>query len=204
MQAGRLHHNMRTINLFLLGSLGKREALGRHLAQAEVVFEYRSNEAPGPAADRREFRQGFLPVLDEIWRFINLRNDLQHFQQGFFVWDVPTFNERVVREAVLNAVSHRDYRHGGSVFVRQYPRRIEMVSPGGFPPGITPANILRQQNPRNRCIAKCLPHKAFLDWAKTQFDPIKTQSKPNSAAKRLSDMAFRDLGLGADMRGTAP
>ena len=101
--------------------LGKREALGRHLAQAEVIFEYRSNEAPGPAADRHEFRQGFLLVLDEIWRLINLRNDLQHFQQGFFVWDVPTFNERVVREAVLNAVSHRDYRHGGSVFVRQYP-----------------------------------------------------------------------------------
>ena len=40
--------------------LGKREALGRHLAQAEVIFEYRSNEAPGPAADRYEFRQGFL------------------------------------------------------------------------------------------------------------------------------------------------
>ena len=111
---------------------------------------------PGPAADRHEFRQGFLTVLDEIWRLINQRNDLQHFQQGFFIWDVPTFNERVVREAVLNAVSHRDYRHGGSVFVRQYPRRIEIVSPGGFPPGITPDNILRQQNPRNRRIAEVL------------------------------------------------
>ena len=51
--------------------------------------------------------------------------------------------------------------------------------------------------------AKCLLHKDLPDWAKTQFDPIKTQFQPNSAAKRLSDMAFRDLGLGADMRGTA-
>ena len=51
--------------------------------------------------------------------------------------------------------------------------------------------------------AKCLLHKALPDWAKTQFDPIKAQFQPNSAAKRLSDMAFRDLGLGADMRGTA-
>ena len=65
---------------------------------------------------------------------VNQRNDRQHFQR-FFVWDVPTFNERVVRETVLNAVSHRDYRHGGSVFVRQYPQRIEIVSPGGFPSG---------------------------------------------------------------------
>ena len=45
--------------------------------------------SPGPAADRREFRRRFLPVLDEIWQLINLRNDLQHFQQGLFVWDVP-------------------------------------------------------------------------------------------------------------------
>ena len=89
--------------------LGTRKALGKYLAQAELIFEYRSNEVPGPAAERREFRQGFLPVLDEIWRLVNQRNDLQHFQQGFFIWDVPTFNERVVREAVLNAVSHRDY-----------------------------------------------------------------------------------------------
>lgn len=91
-----------------LSLLGTRQALGRHLAQAEIVFEYRSNETPGPAADRREFRCGFLPALDEIWQLVNLRNDLQHFQQGLFVWDVPTFNERAVREAVLNAVSHRD------------------------------------------------------------------------------------------------
>jgi len=41
---------------------------------------------------------------------------------------VPTFNERAVREAVLNAVSHRDYRSGWSVFIRQFPRRIEIVS----------------------------------------------------------------------------
>ena len=42
--------------------LGTYPALGRLLAQAEIVFEYRSNEVPGPAAARYEFRQGFLPV----------------------------------------------------------------------------------------------------------------------------------------------
>jgi ATP-dependent DNA helicase RecG len=162
--------------------LGKREALGKHLAQAEVIFEYRSHEAPGPAAERHEFRQGFLLVLDEIWRLINLRNDLQHFQQGFFVWDVPTFSERMVREAVLNAVSHRDYRYSGSVFVRQYPQRIEIVSPGSFPPGITPENILRQQNPRNRRIAEVLGKCGLVERAGQGFDLIFRecirQSKP--------------------------
>lgn len=162
--------------------LGVRQALGRHLGQAEIVFEYRSTEAPGPAADRREFRQGFLPVLDEIWRLINLRNDLQHFQQGLFVWDVPTFSERAVREAVLNAVAHRDYRRGGSVFVRQFQRRIEIVSPGGFPAGITPENVLWQQNPRNRRIVEVLGKCGLVERAGQGFDFIYRecirQSKP--------------------------
>jgi len=162
--------------------LGTREALGKYLAQAEIVFEYRSSEAPGPAADRREFRQGFLPLLDDLWNVINLRNDLQHYQQGIFVWDVPTFNERAVREAFLNAVSHRDYRSGGSVFVRQFPRRIEIVSPGGFPPGIGLENILWQQNPRNRRIAEILAKCGLVERAGQGFDLIYRecirQSKP--------------------------
>jgi ATP-dependent DNA helicase RecG len=152
--------------------LGTHAALGRHLGQAEIVFEYRANETPGPAAERHEFRQGFLPVLDDVWRLVNLRNDLQHFQQGLVVLDVPTFNERAVREALLNAVSHRDYRSGGSVFVREYPRRIEIVSPGGFPPGITPENVLWQQNPRNRRIAAVLGKCGLVERAGQGFDLI--------------------------------
>jgi len=134
--------------------LGTRQALGRHLAQAEVVFEYRSTPRPGPANQREEFRQGFLLFYDRLWDLVNLRNDQQHFQHGMVMHPVPTFSETSVREAVLNAVGHRDYRHPGSVFVRQFSRRIEIVSPGGFPPGITAENILDQQLPRNRRIAE--------------------------------------------------
>ena len=170
--------------------LGTRKALGKYLAQAELIFEYRSNEVPGPAAERHEFRQGFLPVLDEIWKLINQRNDLQHFQQGLFIWDVPTFNERVVREAVLNAVSHRDYRHRGSIFVRQYPRRIEIVSPGGFPAGITPENILRQQNPRNRRIAEVLSKCGLVERAGQGFDRIFRECIQQS--KPLPDFSHTD------------
>ena len=132
---------------------GTHKALGRHLAQAEVVFEYRSSEVPGPAQQRKEYRQGFFSFYDELWDTINLRNDLQHYQDGLFMRDIPTFEERSVREAILNAVSHRDYRHGANVFVRQYPRHLKIESPGGLPHGITIENILDRQYPRNRRIA---------------------------------------------------
>ena len=56
----------------------------------------------------------------------------------------------------MNAVSHRDYRRGESIFIRQFPNNIEIISPGGFPPGITVDNILWNQSPRNRLIAEVL------------------------------------------------
>ncbi|OGA29365.1 MAG: transcriptional regulator [Betaproteobacteria bacterium RIFCSPLOWO2_02_FULL_65_24] len=142
---------------------GKRAALGRHLAQAEVVFEYRSSEASGPAQDREEYREGFFLFHDALWQKINLRNDRQSYQDGLFRYDIPTFDESPVREALLNAVVHRDYRLGGSVFVRQYARRLELVSPGGFPAGITPENILDQQNPRNRRLAEALARCGLVE-----------------------------------------
>lgn len=134
--------------------LGTRQGLGKHLAQSEIIFEYRSSEAPGPPQQRIEFRQGFLAYHNELWNLISLRNDAQHIQRGLQVSPILTFNERATREAILNAVSHRDYRMGGSVFVRQYARRLEIVSPGGLPLGITPENILDKQLPRNRRVAE--------------------------------------------------
>ena len=135
---------------------GTREALRKYLAQAEIIFEYRSSEASGPASQREEFREGLFSCYDRIWNLINLRNDKQHYQEGLFVYDIPTFNERVVREALLNAVSHRNYQMGGSVFIRQYRDRVEVDSPGGFPFGVTVDNILDRQMPRNRLIAQTL------------------------------------------------
>lgn len=171
--------------------LGTRAGLGRHLAQAEVVFEYRSSEAPGPAQQRKEYREGFFLFQDDLWNTINLRNDLQHFQSGLFMLDVATFNEGAVREAILNAVAHRDYRLPGSVFVRQYQRRIEITSPGGFLPGISIENILWKQAPRNRRIAETLARAGLVERAGQGMDRIYGQcireSKPLPDFSRTDD-----------------
>jgi ATP-dependent DNA helicase RecG len=92
---------------------GTEHALQRHLAQAEIIFEYKSSERAGPAQQRVNLREGFFSCYDRLWELINLRNDKQHYSEGLFVYDIPTFDERTIREALLNAVSHRDYRLGG-------------------------------------------------------------------------------------------
>jgi ATP-dependent DNA helicase RecG len=141
-----------------------------------VIFEYRTSDAAGPAADRKEYRLGFFSFYDELWRAINLRNDRQHYQEGLFIWDILSFDERSVREAVLNAISHRDYQLGGSIFVRQYPRKLVIESPGGFPPGITTENILDRQAPRNRRIAEAFSRCGLVERSGQGMNLIFEQS----------------------------
>lgn len=153
----------RGITYAALIMFGTRPALTRFLGQAEIIFEYRSTEASGPAQQRKEFRQGFFTFYDDLWSIVDLRNDIQHYQDGLFIVDIPTFAERVVREAILNAVSHRDYQLGNSIFIRQYPDKLVIESPGGFPYGITFENIIDRQNPRNRRLAEALARCGLVE-----------------------------------------
>jgi ATP-dependent DNA helicase RecG len=171
--------------------LGKRKSLGVLLSNAEVVFEYRSSESFIHHQQREEFRAGLFLFYDKLWNLINSRNDLQHYQDGFFIWDIPTFNEEVVREVILNAVCHRDYRLAGSIFIRQFPAGIEIVSPGGFPEGITVENLLYQQSPRNRRIAETLARCGLVERSGQGFDKIFTacirETKPLPDFSRTDD-----------------
>ncbi len=161
---------------------GTNLALGRHLASAETVFEYRSSDQSGPAQAREEYRGGFFGYYEKLWNQINLRNDKQDFQQGLFVTPIATFGERPVREAILNAVSHRNYQLAGSVFIRQFPRRLEIDSPGGLPHGITLENILDRQSPRNRRIAEILTRCGLVERSgqgmNLIYEELIKQSKP--------------------------
>ncbi len=120
--------------------------------------------------------------------------------------DIPTFDEVSVREALLNAVAHRDYRLGGSVFVRQHPRRLEIVSPGGFPAGITPQNILDQQNPRNRRLAEALAKCGLIERSgqgmNLMFESAVRQGKPLPSFAGTADHEVR-LALEGEVNSPA-
>ena len=172
---------------------GKKEALGRLLSQSEVIFEYRSSNASGPANQREEFRIGFFACFNRLWELVNLRNDIQHYQEGFFIFDIPTFNESVVREAILNAVSHRNYQLAGSVFIRQFPDRLVIESPGGLPNGISLDNILDRQIPRNRRIAEILALCGLVERSGQGMNIIYETSVKE--AKQLPDFTGTDDSL---------
>jgi ATP-dependent DNA helicase RecG len=135
---------------------GTRPAMRKHLAQAELVYEFRNTPASGPADWRLEFQEGFFAWQDLLWLQVNepSRNPRQSFQSGLFVRQLPSFAERPVREALLNAVCHRDYLLGNSVFIRHTPTSLTVESPGGLLPQVTVETLLDRQAPRNRRLAE--------------------------------------------------
>ena len=152
--------------------LGTTQAVRRLLPQAEVIFEYRNSDSVIEYQDRVEYRAGFFLWHNEIWEKINARNETHSYRDGMFHYDIPAFNESVIREALLNAITHREYRDSRSIFVRQFPTRLEVVSPGGFPSGITADNITYRQDPRNRLIAEALQHCGLVERSGQGADRI--------------------------------
>ncbi len=147
-------NNLTKASILLLGS---ESAIRRWVPNAEVIIEYRQVHNRIRYDRRENMRQAILLELERLWEFI-LPYDLpiRDFQKGTGVNSLLRFPERSVREAILNAVVHRDYKHPESVRIRISPERLEVVSPGTFPGMITSATIADEQLRRNRLLAEAL------------------------------------------------
>ena len=113
--------------------------------------------------------------IDDIWNLINQPTlNLKHpIQFGAYIWDIFDYNEVVIREACLNAYSHRNYTMTSEIVVKQYPQRIDVINPGGFPKGVTVENILSiSSTPRNRLLTEILEKTGLVERSGQGVDKI--------------------------------
>lgn len=153
--------------------LGKSESIRRFMPQATVMLEYRSSESQIPFDNRTAYCKPFFLMIDELWHDINLRNGGFPVKEGPYIFTVPYFNEEVIREAVNNAIAHRDYRRSSETLVKLYPQRMTVVNAGGFPHGVTIANLLTvPSTPRNRLLADVLSKTGIVERSGQGVDKI--------------------------------
>jgi ATP-dependent DNA helicase RecG len=160
-------------NYACLVLLGTKDALNRLLSQAEILLEWR--QIPGKIAHdfRKNWRQSFLTIIDDIWREVDNRNLRTPFQEGFIQREVFAFDERSIREAVLNAVAHRDYTmRGQPIFITASPDGFLIESPGGFLPGITPENAVFNRAWRNQRLAEVFEKAGLVERSGQGLDLI--------------------------------
>lgn len=92
--------------------------------------------------DRREFNGSLLQQMNDVYEYIDLRNQTYASFDGLRRTDRRDYPEAAVREALLNALVHRDYSYHASTIISVYQDRIEFTSIGGLASGIILDDIL--------------------------------------------------------------
>ncbi len=133
----------------------------QHILQSEVVCVlFRDELGVGGYVDRRIIKGTLRKLIDEAADFLNKYVAVGAKIVGWKRIDLPEYPFEALREAVVNAVVHRDYSRGGeSVRVFYYVDRVEIHSPGLLLPEITVEQMQRGQVPsrlRNPVLATLL------------------------------------------------
>ena len=153
--------------------VGKAEIIQQNFPQAKVQHEFRTTEGQERFDKRLSFVAPFYILIDQLWKAVNDRNGSVSVQEGAYMFDIPFFNEEVIREVINNAFAHRDYRLASEIVIKQYPTKLSVISPGGFPIGVTLENILTvSSTPRNRLLADVLAATGIVERSGQGMDVI--------------------------------
>ena len=93
-----------------------------------------------------------------------LNNKTKSVFSGIDRIDKTDYPEEAIREALLNAVVHRDYGFSGSIIVNINSRSIEIISIGGLVPGLAEEDIMNGiSQPRNRNLAEMFHRLKYIE-----------------------------------------
>jgi len=150
--------------------LGREEALRRLLPTHEVAFQVLS----GTRVNVNDFlRWPLIRVSDELTNRFDARNEEEELMIGAVRAGVPDYSRAGFREAVHNALVHRDYAMSGAVHVFWRDNELEIASPGGFPDNVTLDNLLvTAPKPRNPVLADAFKRVGLVERTGRGIDTI--------------------------------
>lgn len=150
--------------------LGKQKALETYVPTATSVFqvlqgtEVRLNE---------DMRLPVLASMEKINTYLNAYNPEQEIELGLYRVSVPQYDKRAVREALVNAFSHRDYTKMGRIRVSISDEGLTIANPGGFVDGVSINNLLTAEpHGRNPLLADILKRIGLAERTGRGIDRI--------------------------------
>jgi ATP-dependent DNA helicase RecG len=117
-----------------------------------AVFDDASNTV---FKDRQEFKGSIFNQLNDSYTYCMLNNRTESIIRGLDRIDTMEYPPEAIREALLNAIVHRDYGFSGSIIININAECIQFISMGGLVPGLTTEDILSGiSQPRNPMLAQ--------------------------------------------------
>jgi len=165
-------HNRHLVpNVAGLLLLGREEILRELLTTNEIHFQVLDPQ--GNVKVNEVFHGPLLCTLDKIETLFAARNEEREVTVGMFRLPVPDYSPDSFREAVNNAILHRDYSRLGAAYVQWQPDHLLITNPGGFPEGINLNNILvHEPKPRNPRLAEAFKRIGLIEQTGRGVDKI--------------------------------
>ena len=176
---------------------------GKHpqtfLPQSGLIFvkflgkEARGRDGLAGYGRRIEIEGPVARMIERAWNLTMEEMRVEAVVNGLRREEVPEYPRFAVREALVNAVCHRDYRLSGRrVEIRMYEDRLEVISPGGLPGYITLDNIVEEHFSRNPRLVAGLFQWGYIEELGLGIDRMIEEmlqhghSAPNFEAKPYS------------------
>jgi len=157
----RSEGNVLTPTLAGLLLIGKQSALHEHVPAHEVAFQV----LRGTDVAVNEFRRWpLLRIHEWLLQSLDVRNEEQELMMGSFRVGVPCYDRRGMREAVNNALIHRDYARLGAIHLQLHGDFALLTNPGGFVSGVRADNLLTATpHPRNPLLADAFKRVGLVE-----------------------------------------
>lgn len=124
--------------------------------------------------DKKDFKENIVENIDNAILFIKRHTNVEYRIEKIRREEIPDIPDIALREAVINAVCHRDYfDRGSNVLVEVFGDRVEISNPGGLPSGLTPSEFGTRSVARNPLIASLLHRIDYIEKVGTGINRIK-------------------------------
>lgn len=151
--------------------LGRRQDRAR-LGTAPVV-QCLKYDAQGTRVDKwlwDDYSLSPLELVGAVWQGVPEFREAYDLPDGLYRTSVPAYDEKVLRELLVNALVHRPYTQRGDIFLNLHPDRLEVVNPGRLPLGVTPQTILHASRRRNAGLARVFHDLGLMEREGSGFD----------------------------------
>jgi len=158
------------LGVLLVGNTADRRALGTAPLVQAIKYDEQGKKINKWGWDDCELSP--VELVDAIWREVPDFRESYEVAEGLYRRSVPAYDEKVVRELLVNALVHRPYTQQGDIYLNLHPQQLEVVNPGRLPLGVTPRNILHASRRRNEGMARVFHDLGLMEREGSGFDLI--------------------------------
>lgn len=158
------------LGILWLGTASLRSRLVYPLTVQYIVYD--EVEKKVRKEDWQDYSLNPKELLLEIEKQAIELTYYDEFPQGLFRNKIRHYDERLIRELLINAIAHKSYTISGDIFIKVYQDRLEITNPGGLPLGITKDNILHTTYRRNPHLIRILHDLKLMEGEGTGYNLI--------------------------------